>query len=353
MSRYLGPRLRITRRLGTLIGFTRKKPTMKPLYPENPFGLRKVIPPGQHGRAKLFKKKPYESNEYAFLIRLKFKQRLRYYYGITEKQLFNYVELARKSKGSTGLVLLRLLEMRLDNIVFRLHMAPTIAAARQLISHGHILVNKKKVTIPSAQCKPKDLITAAPKIRSMELVSCFLKEFDMEKARFNRIVNILQFGKKGLTTDKKEILKLKNRNNPLLNKKKTEKRSAIKTQNSNRPGSVLFKPFRVGTVCTIRVHTYGQYKTQGLGYLNGRAVLIQPLFYVKDFIGKFISVLVYDKKGTTYFAYPTAPMTFEMNSLTRLYQNDFVHLIGKYIPIKKNNAFLTKPGANSLNKFFL
>nr|YP_010500119.1 ribosomal protein S4 [Gormaniella terricola]UWV18296.1 ribosomal protein S4 [Gormaniella terricola] len=350
MSRYLGPRLRITRRLGTLIGLTRKKPTMKPLYPDNPFGLRKVIPPGQHGRAKLFKKKPYESNEYDFLIRLKLKQRLRYYYGITEKQLFNYVELARKSKGSTGRVLLRLLEMRLDNIVFRLHMAPTIAAARQLISHGHILVNKKKVTIPSAQCKPNDLITAAPKIRSMELVSRFLKEFDMEKARFNRIVNILQFGKKGLTTDKNEILKLKNRSNPLLNKKKTEKRSAIKKQISNRPGSLLFKPFVVGTVCTIRVHTYGQYKTQGLGYLNGRAVLIQPLFFVKDFIGKFISVLVYDKVGTTYFAYPTAPMTFEMKSLTRLFNKDFVHFFGEYFPFKKNNPFLTKPGANSLNQ---
>jgi small subunit ribosomal protein S4 len=194
MSRYIGPRLRITRRLGNLIGLTRKQPPLKPLFTNRPSGKRAIIPPGQHGRAKLAKKKPYESNEYDYLIRLKFKQRLRYYYGITERQLFNYVKFARKSPGSTGRVLLRLLEMRLDNIVFRLHMAPTIRAARQLISHGHINVNKFKVTLPSYQCKPKDFITVAPKIRSLELVNNFINEFDNEKARCKRLMEIIKKG---------------------------------------------------------------------------------------------------------------------------------------------------------------
>nr|YP_010969982.1 ribosomal protein S4 [Taenitis blechnoides]WNR49195.1 ribosomal protein S4 [Taenitis blechnoides] len=94
-----------------------------------------------------------------FCVRLETKQKLRFNYGLTERQLLKYVRIARKTRGSTGQVLLQLLEMRLDNILFRLGMASTIPAARQLVNHRHILVNKCIVDIPSYRCKPKDIIT--------------------------------------------------------------------------------------------------------------------------------------------------------------------------------------------------
>lgn len=182
MSRYTGPRLRILRRLGKLRGFTRKKPYRRVFRGKGPL-KGKVIPPGQHGLTKLFKTRPYDSNESDYLIRLKVKQRLRFNYGINEKQLVNYVRKAKKAKQSTGQVLLQLLEMRLDNIVFRLNMAPTIAAARQLIVHGHIQVNNKKVNIPSYMCKPKEVISVAMKQKSLKLVNKNLQEY-YERMRF-------------------------------------------------------------------------------------------------------------------------------------------------------------------------
>lgn len=176
MSRYIGPRLKIVRRIGKLRGFTRKKPFRRVFQGKGMF-RGKVIPPGQHGLAKLFKTRPYDSNESDFLIRLKVKQRLRFNYGLTERQLVNYVRKAKKIKESTGQVLLQFLEMRLDNIVFRLNMAPTIPSARQLITHGHIRVNGKKVNIPSYSCKPKDVISVAMKQRSLQLVNKNLQEY--------------------------------------------------------------------------------------------------------------------------------------------------------------------------------
>jgi small subunit ribosomal protein S4 len=182
MSRYIGPKLKIIRRLGKLRGFTRKKPFRRVFRGWGP--LRgKVIPPGQHGLAKLFKTRPYDSSESDYLIRLKVKQRLRFNYGLTERQLIKYVKKAKTVKESTGQVLLQLLEMRLDNIVFRLNMAPTIIAARQLISHGHIRVNNKKVNIPSYMCKPKDVISVAMKQKSLKLVNQNLQEY-YERMRF-------------------------------------------------------------------------------------------------------------------------------------------------------------------------
>ena len=132
MARYIGPRLRIIRRIGKLRGFTRKKPFRRVFRGRGPL-KGKVIPPGQHGLVKLFKTRPYDSSESDYLIRLKVKQRLRFNYGLSERQLINYVRKAKKIKEATGQVLLQLLEMRLDNIVFRLNMAPTIVAARQSI----------------------------------------------------------------------------------------------------------------------------------------------------------------------------------------------------------------------------
>lgn len=176
MSRYIGPRLRIIRRLGKLRGFTRKKPFRRSFRGRGNF-QGKVLPPGQHGLTKLFKSRPFDSSESDYLIRLKVKQRLRYNYGITEKQLVKYVRQAKKLKESTGQVLLQLLEMRLDNIVFRLNMAPTISAARQLISHGHIHVNNKKVNIASYMCKPKDVISVSQKESSLKLVNRNLQDY--------------------------------------------------------------------------------------------------------------------------------------------------------------------------------
>lgn len=149
MSRYRGPRLRIVRRLGDLPGLTRKQP-------------KHAYPPGQHGQNR--KKR----SEYA--IRLEEKQKLRFNYGLGEQQLLRYVRRARKVKGSTGLVLLQLLEMRLDNIVFRLGMAPTIPAARQLVNHGHITVNGRVVSIPSYGCRPGEQLGVRENDRSKQMV---------------------------------------------------------------------------------------------------------------------------------------------------------------------------------------
>jgi len=149
MSRYRGPRLRIVRRLGDLPGLTRKTP-------------RRAYPPGQHGQAR--KKK----SEYA--IRLEEKQKLRFNYGLSEKQLMRYVKKARRLTGSSGQVLLQLLEMRLDNTVFRMGMAPTIPGARQLVNHGHVTVNGRVLSIPSYQCKPGDEIGVRDRDRSRKLV---------------------------------------------------------------------------------------------------------------------------------------------------------------------------------------
>ena len=149
MARYRGPKLRIIRRLGELPGLTQKSCT-------------RDFPPGQHGPKKRGGGNQ-KSKESQYAVRLKEKQKLRFNYGISERQLISYVREARRRKGSTGEILLQLLEMRLDNIVFRLGFAPTIAAARQLISHGHVVINNHRVTIPSYLCKLNDTISVASK----------------------------------------------------------------------------------------------------------------------------------------------------------------------------------------------
>jgi small subunit ribosomal protein S4 len=195
MSKYIGPKLRITRRLGQLRGLTRKKTNRRTiLFFKNRKLKRKVIPPGQHGRTKLTKKSGrFNTSKSAYLIRLKVKQRLRFNYGLTERQLVLYVRKAKKIKESTGQVLLQLLEMRLDNIVFRLNMAPTIMSARQLINHGHIHVNTEKVNIPSYMCQPKDVISVAIKKKSLQLVNRNLSLY------YKRIQSYKNFFKKNIT----------------------------------------------------------------------------------------------------------------------------------------------------------
>nr|YP_010847567.1 ribosomal protein S4 [Ceropegia dolichophylla]YP_010847997.1 ribosomal protein S4 [Ceropegia longifolia]WEV92134.1 ribosomal protein S4 [Ceropegia dolichophylla]WEV92647.1 ribosomal protein S4 [Ceropegia longifolia]WLN31728.1 ribosomal protein S4 [Ceropegia sunhangiana] len=148
MSRYRGPRLKKIRRLGALPGLTNKRPrAVNDLRNESRSG----------------KKSQYR-------IRLEEKQKLRFHYGLTERQLLKYVRIAGKAKGSTGQVLLQLLEMRLDNILFRLGMASTIPAARQFVNHRHILVNGHIVDIPSYRCKPRDIITVKDEQKSKALI---------------------------------------------------------------------------------------------------------------------------------------------------------------------------------------
>jgi small subunit ribosomal protein S4 len=154
MARYRGPRLRIVRRLGELPALTRKV-------------TNRIAAPGQHGAT------PKKLSQYG--IRLQEKQKVRFNYGVSEAQLISYVRRAKSSRGSTGDVLLQLLEMRLDNIVFRLGMAPTIVAARQLVSHGHITVNGLRLNIPSYSCKPKDTIAVANKKASKALIKNFVE----------------------------------------------------------------------------------------------------------------------------------------------------------------------------------
>lgn len=151
MARYTGPRLRIVRRLGTdLPGLTRK------------IADRRPYPPGQHGQGRQrfseFKKQLYA------------KQKLRYNYGVNEQQLRNLFVEAQRSREPAGLMLLRLLEQRLDNVVFRSGLAPTIPAARQLVVHGHIQVDGKKVDRPSFRVKPGTQISLREKSRNMVAV---------------------------------------------------------------------------------------------------------------------------------------------------------------------------------------
>nr|WRV02053.1 ribosomal protein S4 [Oxytropis ochrocephala] len=159
MSRYRGPRFKKIRRLGALPGLTSKRPTVGS-------ELR-----NQSGSSK---KSQYR-------IRLEEKQKLRFHYGLTERQLLKYVRIAGKAKGSTGQVLLQLLEMRLDNIIFRLGMASTIPQARQLVNHRHVLVNGRIVDIPSYRCKPQDIITAKDQQKFRTLIQNSLESAPREE----------------------------------------------------------------------------------------------------------------------------------------------------------------------------
>ncbi|MDB9446699.1 30S ribosomal protein S4 [Anabaenopsis tanganyikae CS-531] len=173
MSRYRGPRLRIVRRLGELPGLSRKS-------------ARRAYPPGQHGQNR--KKR----SEYA--VRLEEKQKIRMNYGLTEKQLLRYVRKARRVTGSTGQVLLQLLEMRLDNTVFRLGMAPTIPAARQLVNHGHVTVNGRRVNIASYQCRPGEVVAVRDREVSRKLV-----EANLQYPGLANLPSHLEFDKAKLT----------------------------------------------------------------------------------------------------------------------------------------------------------
>ncbi|BAX79525.1 MAG: 30S ribosomal protein S4 [Labilibaculum antarcticum] len=163
MARYIGPKSRIARKFGEAI-----------FGPDKAFE-NKNYPPGQHGNSRRRKK----MSEYG--VQLKEKQKAKYTYGVLEKQFSNLFEKAARSKGITGEVLLQLLECRLDNVIFRLGVAPTRSAARQLVSHKHVTVNGQVCNIPSLSVKSGDIIGIREKSKSLEVITDSLST-----ARYNQ-----------------------------------------------------------------------------------------------------------------------------------------------------------------------
>ena len=152
MARYTGPTTRIARKFG------------EPIYgPDKTFEKRNT-PPGQHGlAAKRTKQKEYGTQ-------LKEKQKVKYMYGVLERQFRNTYDKAARMAGQKGENLILLLESRLDNVVYRLGIAPSRAAARQLVSHHHITLNGDVCSIPSAQVKPGDTIAVRERSKSLEVI---------------------------------------------------------------------------------------------------------------------------------------------------------------------------------------
>ena len=162
MARYTGPKSRIARKFG-----------------EGIFGADKVLskknyPPGQHGSSRKRK-----TSEYG--VQLREKQKAKYTYGVLEKQFRNLFEKAASAPGITGEVLLQSLEARLDNVVFRLGIAPTRAAARQLVSHKHITVDGKVVGIPSYTIKAGQIVGVRERAKSLEVIADSLAGFNHSK----------------------------------------------------------------------------------------------------------------------------------------------------------------------------
>ncbi len=156
MARYRGPKSKIARKFG------------EPIFGPDKVFEHKNYPPGMHGlSAKRRKKSEYGEQ-------LKEKQKAKYTYGILEKQFRGLFKKASASKGVTGEVLLQLLESRLDNVIFRMGVAKTRAAARQFVSHKHITVNGKVVNIPSYSVKPGDIVGVREKSKSLEEITTSL-----------------------------------------------------------------------------------------------------------------------------------------------------------------------------------
>ena len=162
MARYTGPKTKIARKFG------------EPIFGADKVLSRKNYPPGQHGVNKRRK-----SSEYG--VQLREKQKAKYTYGVLEKQFHNLFVRASRTKGITGEVLLQLLEARLDNVVYRLGIAPTRAAARQLVLHRHITVNGAVVNIASYHVLPGDVIGVRERSKSLEVIADALAGFNHSK----------------------------------------------------------------------------------------------------------------------------------------------------------------------------
>lgn len=161
MARYIGPKSRIARRFG------------EPIFGPDKVLNKRNYAPGQHGQRRK------KNSEYG--IQLAEKQKAKYTYGVLERQFRILFEQAQRTKGITGEILLQLLEARLDNVVYRLGIAPTRAAARQLVSHRHITVDGKVVNIPSYSVKPGQVIAVREKSKSLEVIATSLAGFNHGK----------------------------------------------------------------------------------------------------------------------------------------------------------------------------
>ena len=162
MARYTGPKTKISRKFG------------EPIFGDDKVLAKNNYPPGQHGANKRRK-----SSEYG--TQLREKQKAKYTYGVLEKQFRNLFEKASRMKGITGEILLQLLESRLDNIVYRLGIAPTRPAARQLVLHRHITVDGKVVNIPSYKVEPGQIVAVREKSKSLEVIADNLAGFNHSK----------------------------------------------------------------------------------------------------------------------------------------------------------------------------
>lgn len=156
MARYRGPKSKIARKF------------QDPIFGPDKALERKNYAPGQHGSSKRRGKK----SEYA--IQLQEKQKAKYTYGVLERQFANLFDTASRKKGITGEILLQLLEQRLDNVVFRMGIAPSRRAARQLVSHRHITINGQLVNVPSFRVKPGDIVAVREKSKSLEVIDSSL-----------------------------------------------------------------------------------------------------------------------------------------------------------------------------------
>ena len=162
MARYTGPKTKIARRFG------------EPIFGADKILAKRNFPPGQHGNNKRRK-----TSEYG--VMLAEKQKAKYTYGVLERQFRNLFDAAARKNGITGVLLLQGLESRLDNVVYRLGIAPTRAAARQLVSHKHIVLNGKVVNIPSCAVKPGDVVGVREKSKSLEVIENSLAGFNHSK----------------------------------------------------------------------------------------------------------------------------------------------------------------------------
>ncbi|WP_420639357.1 30S ribosomal protein S4 [Candidatus Poriferisocius sp.] len=163
MSRYTGPRSRVSRRLGVNVWGTKGETIALE---------RRPYPPGDHGRSRR------RGNVSEYLLQLQEKQKARYTYGLNERQFRNVFKEAARQKGVTGENMLRFLELRLDNVVYRLGWGATRPQARQLVSHGHLDVNGRRVNIPSYRLRKDDVLSLRSKARDMIVIGWNLDVLD-------------------------------------------------------------------------------------------------------------------------------------------------------------------------------
>ena len=186
MARYIGPKSKIARRFG------------EPIFGADKVLSKRNFPLGQHGNNRRKKMSEYG-------VMLAEKQKAKYTYGVLERQFRNLFEKAAKASGITGEVLLQLLESRLDNVVFRMGLAPTRAAARQLVGHKHIIVDGSVVNIPSYSVKPGQVIGVREKAKSLEVIETALAGFNHSKYPWIEWDNATKSGKFLHTPERADI----------------------------------------------------------------------------------------------------------------------------------------------------